>query len=101
MNKNIFKSIGAVLAGLIAIFVLSMGTVFALESSGVFPGFREQSEHDPNIWWALMIALIYRCIFSVAGCYLTAALAPDRPMRHAMILGGIGLVLTIIGTIVG
>ena len=37
MNKEIFKSIGAVLAGFITVFVLSVATDFVLETMGVFP----------------------------------------------------------------
>ena len=41
----------------------------------------------------------YRFLFDVAGSYLTARLAPDRPMRHALALGAIGLVLSIAGAV--
>ena len=37
------------------------------------------------------LAAAYRALFTVAGGYVTARLAPDRPMRHAWILAGIGL----------
>ncbi len=33
----------------------------------------------------------------VAAAWLTARIAPDRPMRHALILGGVGTVLALIG----
>jgi hypothetical protein len=39
-------------------------------------------------------------IYSVAGSYLAAGLAPDRPMRHAMILGIVGFAVSFVGTIV-
>jgi hypothetical protein len=35
----------------------------------------------------------------LAGCYLTAKLAPGNPMKHALILGGIGTVLSAAGAI--
>jgi len=35
------------------------------------------------------------------GGYVTARLAPDRPMRHVKILGTIGVVLSCVGVIVG
>ena len=50
-------------------------------------------------WWMVLVALLYRLIFMVAGGYLTAMLSPNRPMRHALILGGIGLVVGILGAI--
>ena len=37
MNKNTLKSIGAVLAGFVAVFVLSLGTDVVLHATGVFP----------------------------------------------------------------
>ena len=43
------------------------------------------------------LAFAYRVVISIAGCYLTARLAPDRPMQHALVLGGIGVVLSAIG----
>jgi hypothetical protein len=96
MNKNTFKSIGAVLAGLIAIVALSAGTDFVLESLGIFTP-PDQGFFTP---WMVMLALIYRCIYAVAGGYIAARLAPNRPMRHAIILGLIGLVASIAGAIV-
>jgi hypothetical protein len=93
---TILKSILAVLAGLIFIFVTHNGIDFILESLGIFtpPTVRFDTT------WMVVTALIYRAIFSVIGCYITAALAPSRPMLHAMILGGIGLVLSTVGVIV-
>lgn len=94
MNKNTFKSIGAVLGGIITIVVLSTVTDIVLERNGFmaipFLG---------NAWWIILLALIYRSIYTVAGGTVTAALAPRRPMRHAIILGIIGTVLGTIGAI--
>jgi hypothetical protein len=50
--------------------------------------------HDP---WLNALALFYRCFYSVLGCALTAALAPSRAMTHALVLGGIGTVLSALG----
>jgi hypothetical protein len=44
-----------------------------------------------------VLATAYRIVFGIAGCYLAARLAPDRPMKHALILGVVGLVLSIAG----
>jgi hypothetical protein len=48
----------------------------------------------------VVTAIIYRAVFSVIGCYIAAALAPRLPMLHAMILGTIGFVLSLIGVFV-
>ena len=49
----------------------------------------------------LWVALVYRCIYTVAGGYVTAWLAPNRVMRHVTILGIIGVAAGTIGVIVG
>ena len=38
-------------------------------------------------------------VYAIIGCYLTARLAPNRPMRHALILGALGLVMNIAATV--
>ena len=55
---------------------------------------------DYNASWFIILVIIYRNIYGVIGSYITAALAPAKPMRHAMIGGFIGFVLSIIGAIV-
>lgn len=52
-----------------------------------------------NPVWLIVIIVLYRTIFNTFGCYLTARLAPNKPMKHAIILGIIGVVLTIVGLI--
>jgi hypothetical protein len=82
-------------AGFASIVVLSYATDAALEGSGVLP------YDNLNVAWPLIVGVIvYRLAYSVLGCYIAARLAPDRPMRHALALGGLGLVLSIVGTVV-
>lgn len=95
--KTTFKSIAAVLAGMIAIVILSIGTDSVLEALGIFPP-PEQGLFTP---WMLTLALVYRSVYAVVGGYLTAVLAPNRPMRHAIILGLIGVVASTFGAIAG
>jgi hypothetical protein len=45
----------------------------------------------------LALALVYRVIYGALGGYVTARLAPARPMMHATILGVIGTVLGVLG----
>jgi hypothetical protein len=40
------------------------------------------------------LALAYRIIYSVLGGYITAKLAPQNPVKHAVILGSIGLAIS-------
>jgi len=46
-----------------------------------------------------LLVTAYRIVISVAGAWLPARLAPDKPMKHAMILGVVGLVLGLVGIV--
>jgi hypothetical protein len=92
---NIVKGIGAVLAGLVFIVVTHTGTDFVLEKLGIFT----PPEQGFHITWMVVTATIYRSIYTVGGGYLTAALAPDPPMRYVMILGLIGLATSTLAAI--
>ena len=93
---NTLKSVGAVLAGMVVIVVLSAGTDFILESNGIFTP-PDQGLFTP---WMVMLAFVYRCVYTIVGGYTTARLASANPVRHAIILGIIGTVLGAIGIIV-
>jgi hypothetical protein len=49
---------------------------------------------------ALLLATAYRTVFGVLGSYIIARLAPNRPMRHALVSGIVGLVVSIVGAAV-
>ena len=93
--KATLRSVGAVLAGIAAIFILSIGTDMVLHATGVFPPFGE-----PMSDALFGLATAYRIVYSVAGGYITARLAPYAPLRHAVILGLIGLVPALLGVMV-
>lgn len=92
-SPNVARSIGAVFAGLIAIFVLSLGIDQVLHVLKVYPPWNEPM-NDPRL---NALAFSYRFVIDVFGCWLTARLAPRRPMKHALILGAIGVVLSLAG----
>jgi hypothetical protein len=83
-----------VLAGFVAIVALSLGTDQVFHSLGVYPPWGQRMSDE-----LFLLATAYRLIYNVAGCYLAARLAPRNPMRHALILGGIGFVLSLAGAI--
>jgi len=90
--RRTWRRIGAVLAGFVIIVVLSIATDAVLHATGIFP------PHGELMTDALyVLALAYRMVYSVAGSNVTARLAPDHPLRHALVLGGIGAVLSSIG----
>jgi hypothetical protein len=91
---NILKSIAAVLAGAIVGVALSLGTDAALRAAGVFTPLGLPMSDGP-----LLLATVYRAIYGVLGSYVTARLAPSRPMRHALILGAIGVAASVAGAV--
>lgn len=97
MNITILKSIGALLAGFVVVVVLSFVTDVVLHALHVFPPWGQSMVGFDG---ALLLATIYRTIYGVVGSYVTARLAPDRPMGHALAGGGVGLVLSILGAAV-
>lgn len=89
------RSIVAVLLGLVAVFVLSLGVDQALHAFRVYPPLG-QPMHEPGL---NLLALSYRLVINTLGCWIAARLAPRYPMRHALILGSIGLILSTAGAI--
>lgn len=89
--RHIARSIGAILAGFVFVFILSLGTDEVLHIAGVFPPWgASMVGYDA----ALLLATAYRILFGIAGSYVTARLAPDRPIRHALLGGAIGCALS-------
>lgn len=97
MNKKVFKSIGAVLAGIVMGAALSIGTDFTLAALRIFPPVESRS----FLPWMLGLALFYRSVYTVASGYITAMLAPQRPMRHVVILGIVGILVSAGGVVAG
>ena len=93
---NILKSIGAVLAGFVVVAALSLATDEVFHLLKVYPPWGEAMP-SPG---ANALALAYRMVYSVLGGYVTARIAPRNPVKHAVILGSTGLVISILGVIV-
>lgn len=91
-HGNGLKSFGAVFAGLIVIIALSLGTDTLMHATGIYPPWFQPM--STPLW---ILATAYRIVYGIAGGYLTARLAPNRPMGHALVLGIIGVVLSIAG----
>lgn len=90
------RSILAVAVGFIVTGVVAMGANTALVQfvPGAFgPGGRVES--------VAMLLLLQLCVAGAAilGCWLAARLAPHSPMRHALILGVLGLAFNVAGSL--
>lgn len=94
MEKSTKRSIWAVVAGVLTIIVVTTLVDIVLHVAHVFPPMDQ-----PLTDGLALLASSYRLVISIAGAYLTARLAPDRPMRHAMILGYVGVGLGLIGLV--
>jgi len=92
--RSLGRSIGALLAGFAAVVILSIGTDVALHAAGIFPPLGK-----PMSDALLLLATVYRSVYAVVGSYITARVAPDRPMQHALAGGVIGLVLSVVGAV--
>ena len=92
--KPWLASAGAVAAGFLVTAVASTAADAVMHAAGIFPG-APRLMSDP----LFALAAAYRALFTVAGGYVTARLAPDRPMRHAWVLAGIGLVAGLAGVV--
>jgi hypothetical protein len=84
-----WRSTAAVVIGFVAVVVLSLGTDQVLHVLKVYPPWG-QPMYDPGL---CLLALAYRSVYAVVGSYIAARLAPHAPMRHAMALGVVGLVV--------
>jgi hypothetical protein len=94
-SRRLLRSIGAVLAGFVVIAVLSLATDQLFHILDVYPPWG-QPMHEPAL---NLLALSYRIVYAILGSYLTARLAPHSPMRHALIGGFIGLVISAVGAV--
>ncbi len=86
------RSVWALVAGLLVVIVLSLGSDALLHALGVYPALGQRMSDR-----LFLLATIYRTLYAVLGSYITARLAPDRPMGHALIGGALGLVLGTVG----
>ncbi len=94
-SRKIGRSILALLAGFIVNVVLTLGTDFGLQAAAVLPAFG----HGPLNEFQSALAASYRTLYAVLSSYLVAYLAPGRPMEHALVGAGIGMLLAIAGAV--
>ena len=90
------RSIAAIVLGFIFIGALAFGADAVLRA--VMPSAFSPTGRVESVP-VLLLMQAYVIIFAVTGCYLAARLAPNRPLRHALILGLLGLAFNVAGTI--
>jgi drug/metabolite transporter (DMT)-like permease len=82
----------ALVTGLLVGVILSLGTDQILHVLKIYPPWGQTMSDE-----LFMLATAYRVVYTVLGSYIAARLAPAWPMWHAMVLGVVGLVVSIAG----
>ena len=91
-QRSILRSVGAVVAGLLFVIIITTATDAVMHATGIFPPWGQPMSDS-----LFLLAFAYRIVYGVAGGYLTALLAPGKPLKHALVLGVIGFVLSVAG----
>jgi hypothetical protein len=92
--RRIARRIGAVLAGLLVVVILDLGIDIILHATRIYPPWFQPM--STSLW---LLALAYRSVDGVAGGFIAARLAPDRPVQHALLLGIVGVVMGTAGVV--
>ena len=93
-SRGVGRGVGAVVGGIMVGFALTVITDVALHATGVFPPWGQPVGDRP-----LMLATLYRIIYGAVSGYVAARLAAEEPMRYALIVGGIGFILSFVGAV--
>jgi hypothetical protein len=94
-GPNTGRSIWAVAAAFLFVIPASLATDHLFHVLGVFPPYRTPM---PQVG-LILLATSYRVVYGVFAGWLTARLAPWKPMKHVWIQAAIGQVLGISGII--
>ena len=86
------RLVGAVFAGLIAIFVITTATDVVMHATRVYPPWGQ-----PMSDGLFGFATLYRVIYGIAGGYITARVAREQAMQAAVTLGVVGIVISAAG----
>lgn len=85
------RSVWAVLAGFVFIGVLAFGADAIIRAMSPWAFDADGGTRNVPI---LLVMTVCSAVFGCVGCYLAAWLAPSKPMRHALILGVVGVIVT-------
>ena len=93
-SRRVLQRIGAVVAGLLTVVILDLGIDVVMHKTGIYPPWFQPMR--TSLW---LLAIAYRTMDGIIGGYIVARLAPDRPLKHALALGIIGLLLSTAGVV--
>src|SRR5678815_4756714 len=89
-QRNILRSVAAVVAGLLFVIIITTATDALLHFTGIFPPWGQPMSDS-----LFLLAFAYRIVYGIAGGYITARLAPDKPVKHAVLLAVVGFFLSL------
>ena len=93
-SRSLGRSIWAIVAGFLAVVILSIGTDVVLHKLGIYPALGQRMADGLFVW-----ATAYRTLYGIFGSYITARLAPNRPMWHALLGAAIGMLIGTAGAV--
>jgi hypothetical protein len=91
-RKSTARTVLAVIAGLLTVVALDLSVDAVMHAKGVFPPLGTPMSDKQSL-----LAISYRLLDGIIGGYVAAWLAPNRPLRHAVILGSIGTLVALVG----
>lgn len=89
MKSKRVQSVGAVFAGILMNFVPVTALDIVLHMTKVFPPMGQPMSDEQ-----CALALAYRVLAAIGGGWVTAWLAPQDPMKHGVVLGVIGILMS-------
>jgi hypothetical protein len=93
-EKRTGRSIWAVVAGFLVVVLLSIGTDAVLHAARIYPILGQRMGDG-----LFVLATVYRTVYGILGSYVTARLAPNKPMKHALMGAAIGTLIATAGAI--
>ena len=86
------RSVLAIVAGFVTVFILSVGADTAMQRFGVFPA--EPATMSGGLFG---LAILYRTVFTLLGGALTALISARADQRDVRILAGLGFLAGLAG----
>ena len=93
-KRQLGRSVLAVISGMAVGIAVTLATDIVLRKIGVLAPLGERMPDRVLAW-----VTGYRVIYGIAASYLTAYLAPYRPIAHAMVGGAFGFAASLAGAI--
>lgn len=84
----------AVVAGALTAIVVTTLIDIGLHATHVYPPLEQPIDSA-----LAALASCYRLIIGIAAGWITARLAPSKPMKHALVLGALGALVSLIGVV--